>query len=62
VALNLWIALDSDGGRLGERLACLIVPGSTCRGAIWLIPSLLWLGIALTAGIQAMRARAPAKA
>jgi branched-chain amino acid transport system permease protein len=62
VALNLWIALDSDGGRLGERLACLIVPGSPCRGAIWLIPSLLWLGIALAAGIQAMRVRAPAKA
>jgi branched-chain amino acid transport system permease protein len=62
VALNLWIALDGDGGRLGERLACLIVPGSTCRGAIWLIPSLLWLGIALAAGIEAMRARAPAKA
>jgi branched-chain amino acid transport system permease protein len=62
VALNLWIALDSDGGRLGERLICLIMPGSNCRGTIWLIPVLLWLGIALLAGIHAIRGRAPAKA
>ena len=61
VAVNLWIALDSDGGRLGERLICLIMPGSNCRGTIWLIPVLLWLGISLLAGIHPIRARAPAK-
>ena len=55
VALNLWIALDSDGGSLGERLTCLIVPGSTCRGAVWIVPLLLWLGIALCTGVGPTR-------
>jgi branched-chain amino acid transport system permease protein len=50
LALNLWIALDSQGGALADRPQCLVWPASACLGsAAWLIPVLLWLGIGLLA-------------
>jgi hypothetical protein len=55
VALNLWIALDSARGALASRWHCLIWPGSTCLAATWLIPALLWLGIALLGAVYAVR-------
>jgi branched-chain amino acid transport system permease protein len=58
VTLNLWVALDSARGALGSHVNCLIWPASTCSGSNdWLIPTLLWLGIALLGAAHAVRRR-----
>jgi hypothetical protein len=62
IALNLWIALDSARGALLSRWHCVLWPGSTCMGATWLIPLLLWLGIILLGALHAARRRAAGKA
>jgi len=62
VALNLWIALDSARGALASRWLCLLWPGATCLGAVWLIPTLLWLGIVLLGAVHAVRRDAAGKA
>jgi branched-chain amino acid transport system permease protein len=61
VALNLWIALDSARGALASRWYCLLLPSPTCIEAVWLIPSLLWLGIVLLGALYAVRRRAAGK-
>jgi branched-subunit amino acid ABC-type transport system permease component len=62
ITLNLWIALDSARGALLSRWQCLFWPSSTCMGATWLIPSLLWLGVVLLGAFHAARRRATGKA
>ena len=62
ITLNLWIALDSARGALLSRWQCLLWPSSTCMGATWLIPTLLWLGVVLLGAFHAARRRAAGKA